>query len=112
MSLFYGYQQLRRQAKRPYTFSFRPELSHPTSITDTISLEKFQQVRVDNDHEASHGYSYAVLGNDDVVDQWVNHGIETELLGGFWRLELDSLIKMDRSQANQRLMQWLRDDQM
>ena len=112
MSLFYGFQQLRRQARRQYDFSHRPELQRPWTIADTVSLDKFQEIRLENDNEATYGYSYAVVGNDNIVDQWVAHGVETGLLGGFWQVELDGLVRMDRSQANQRLMQWLRFDQL
>ena len=111
VSLFYGYQQLRRRARQNYNFSHRPELQHPRTISDTVSLDKFQEIRLENDNEATNGYSYAVVGNDDMVDRWVNHGIEENLLTGFWRVELDELVHLDRSRANQRLMAWLRFDQ-
>lgn len=112
MSLFYGYQQLRRHARRHYNFHHRPEFQNPFTISDTISLEKFQEVRRNSDNEGTNGYSYAVVGNDDMVDRWVEHGIQEELLGGFWRMDLDELVQLDRSRANQRLMDWLRFDQL
>ena len=110
--MFYGYQQMRQIAMQKYSFGYRPELDHPRSIADTISLDKFHRVRMDNEFEAGHGYSYSTLGNNAMVDRWVAHGIDADLLTGFWRLELDALVRLDRSTANQRLMQWLRDDQM
>ena len=76
------------------------------SISDTVSLDKFQEIRLEMDNEPTNGYSYAVIGNDDMVDQWVDHGVRENFLDGFWKLELDELVHLDRSRANQRLMEW------
>ena len=103
--MFYGYQQLRRLASRRYPSSRL--LDNPTSISDGISLRKLQEIRRQNDAEATYGYSYARLGSSAMVDNWVNHGIDIGLLDGFWRLDLDELVTMERSPANARLMQQL-----
>ena len=105
VSMFYGYQQLRRMAKMKYPNS--RTLSNPESISDSISLEKLYEVRCQNDFEASYGYKYATLGSEKMVDNWVTHGINKGLLSGFWRCDIEELVKMERSPANERLMQQL-----
>ena len=72
-------------------------LSNPDSISDSISLQKLQEVRRENDFEDSHGYTYATLGSENMVDSWVNHGINKGLLSGFWRCDIEELVKMERS---------------
>lgn len=82
-------------------------LSSPDHISDTISLSKLQEVRRENDFRATYGYEYATLGSGAMVDNWVTHGINRGLLTGFWRCDIEELMTMERSPANERLMQQL-----
>ena len=86
-------------------------LNTPVSIADTISLERLQQIRVDNDHEAATGYSYGTIGNDDFVNRWIDQAVADGLLLGFWQNDLQHFATLERGPANQILMEKLhRDD--
>ena len=83
-------------------------LHTPVNITDTICWERLQQIRADNDHEASTGYSYKVIGNDNFVDVWIDHAISEGLLLDFWQNDLKHYATLERGPANQILMEKLR----
>ena len=110
VSLYYGYRHLRQLVKKNYPTNH--VLDHPESISDTVSWKKLQEIRRESDYEALNGYAYARIGNDAIVDQWIEYGIERGLLGGFWRCEIEQLVSMERGPANEILMSQLRFDQL
>ena len=110
MSLYFGYRHLRQLVKRDYPSSYG--LDHPESVSDLVSLKKLQEIRIDADFEASTGYAYSRIGNDAMVDTWIEFGIENGLLDGFWRAEIERLVAMERGPANVLLMSQLRFDQL
>ena len=87
-------------------------LNTPASITDTISLDKLQKVRIDNDHEASTGYAYETIGNDGFVNRWIDQAIADGLLLGFWQRDLDHYATLGRGPAYQILMDQLQFDRL
>ena len=106
--MFYAYRHMRAVLGNQYPSD--PQLNAPSSITDTISWDKLQKIRVDNDHEASTGYSYETIGNDGFVDRWIDHAIADGLLLDFWRQDLQHYSTLERGPANQILMEKLRFD--
>ena len=101
---------MRRLLRGEYPESKR--LTDPQSITDTISLSKLQEVRLQHDFQGGHGYTYATIGNDDWVDRWITDGINERLLTGFWQSDLERFARMDRGPANQILMDQLNHDEL
>ena len=97
-----------RLCSYPETWS----LNHPNTISDTISLQKLQEVRIENDYKDLHGYAYAEIGNNQMVDRWIKHGVEAGLLNGFWQSDLERFARMDRGPANQVLMDQLNFDEL
>ena len=87
-------------------------LNTPLSITDTISLEKLQQIRVDNDHEAPTGYAYATIGNNGFVDRWIDQAVTDVFLFGFWQQDLEHYATLGSGPANQILMDLLNEDNL
>ena len=110
MSLFYAYRHLRQVVKRTYPSG--RDLDNPTDVSQSISWRRLQEIRLQSDHEAANGYSYALIGNDSMVDKWIDYGIQEGLLEGFWRCELERLVEMERGPANTMLMNQLRFDQL
>lgn len=88
------------------------ELTNPRTINDTISLKALQKVRIDADHKAAHGYSYATIGNNKFVDSWIDYGVKEGLLKGFWQKDLERFARMERGPANQILMDQLNRDEL
>lgn len=87
-------------------------LENPSTIADTISRRKLQEVRRQSDHERSHGYTYATIGNNDFVDKWIEDGVQRGLLTGFWQSDLARYAQMDRGSANRILMDQLNFDEL
>ena len=87
-------------------------LENPASISDTISRRKLQEVRLQNDYERGHGYTYASIGNNDFVDKWIEDGTRRGLLTGFWQSDLARFARMDRGSANRILMDQLNFDEL
>lgn len=101
---------MRRLLRGEYPESKR--LNDPHPISDTISLNMLQKVRLQHDFQAGHGYSYAKIGNDDWVDRWIADGIKARLLTGFWQSDIERFARMDRGPANQILMDQLNHDEL
>ena len=87
-------------------------LNTPVSISDTISLERLQKIRIDNDHEASTGYAYGTIGNDGFITRWIEQAIADDFLHGFWQTDLQHYATMGRGPANQILMEQLNYDDL
>ena len=86
-------------------------LNNPSSIADTISLEKLQDIRCNNDHGAANGYRYADIGNDDFIAGWTRQAAEDGFLSGWWQADLEAYARMERGPANQILMDQLHSDE-
>ena len=108
--MYYGYRHLRKTVRQ--TYPAYPELDTPESTSDSVSLAYLQRIRCESDFEESTGYAYRKIGNDAMVDSWIDFGIQQGLLGGFWRCELERLVGMERSAANKMLMGQLHFDQL
>ena len=111
--MFYAYRCMRQSLLAEYPEGF--SLENPSTIADTISRRKLQEIRLQQDYERGrneHGYSYATIGNNDFIDKWIDDGVQRGLLTGFWQSDLARFAQMDRGSANRILMDQLNFDEL
>ena len=81
---------------------YYPPRGLPTKVSDPVDLNQLNALRLNADQNGT-TCPYRLVGNDDLVDQWIVFGHANGLLDVEWEGQLIQLAQMPRGDATRKL---------
>ena len=98
MSVFFAYRHMRLQELNYY-----PRRRAPVNINSALDLVQLDAIRREH-NRFNRDLPYDIIGNDQMVDDWIVYGEAQSLLTPEWTARLIELVHMGRGPSNRLLM--------